>query len=599
MSTTTDEPWSKERVAELKRRHTKDAGSRTTRRPAAGTGERRLPQPEPQDAAPSPAPMAAERKSPAAAAQSDAARAGQMLERARWAARAYGTYSKADVDRIVDAVARAAAAEARRHAEMAVAETGFGVVEHKLQKNLACSTGLLDEYAGHDYVSPRIDERSKIVEIPRPAGVVLAITPSTNPVASTYFKAILALMTRNAVVISPHPMARHVCADAARVLARAAEDAGAPSGIIQCVENPTIPLVETLMADPRTGVVVATGGTGVVRSAYSSSNPALGVGPGNVPVLVDATADIRATAQRIVDSKAFDNSVLCTNESVLIVEDSIADALLAEMERVGAHLLEPDEVAALTAHMFPMGRLNTDVVGRDAHQIAAGAGIRSGPATKVLLAPFDAPVPEEMMTHEKLSPVLGVLRVPDVARGIAAARAIIRIAGAGHSAAIHSTNPRTIMEFGAQVPVLRVAVNVGNSTGSSGLDTNLAPTMTIGTGFIGNSGLGENLQPRHLLDWAKVAYNSDAAVPMADFGGLSPWQEHPGSVPAYPWASNDPRAREGRPPMPAVIDRLTDDLTRSSVGAAQNNGGSPVDETALRAQIRQLVTAELSTILKD
>src|SRR5699024_2845797 len=142
----------------------------------------------------------------------------------------------------------------------------------------------------------------------------------------------------------------------------------------------------------------------------------------------------------------------CTNESVLIVEESVADALLAQMQRAGAHLLETDEVANLTAHMFPMGKLNTDVVGRDAHLIAADAGIRSGPATKVLLAPFEAPVPEEMMTHEKLSPVLGVLRVPDAARGIAAARSIVRIAGSGHSAALHSTDPETIMQFGATVP---------------------------------------------------------------------------------------------------------------------------------------------------
>ncbi|WP_084342966.1 aldehyde dehydrogenase family protein [Janibacter corallicola] len=597
MSTTTDEPWSKERVAELKRRHAKDPSGTASRWSHPAT-------PEATQAPPTPsATPAASRKSPQAAAASEKARAGQMLERARWAARAYGTYTKGDVDRIVTAVARAAAGEARRHAEMAVAETTFGVVEHKERKNLACSVGLLEEYAGHDYVTPRVHEHSKIVEIPRPAGVVLAITPSTNPVATTYFKTILALMTRNAVVISPHPMAKHVCADAARVLAQAAEAAGAPSGIVQCVENPTIPLVETLMGDPRTGVIVATGGTGVVRSAYSSSNPALGVGPGNVPVMVDSTADIRAAAQRIVDSKAFDNSVLCTNESVLIVEESVADALLAQMERAGAHLLETDEVANLTAHMFPMGKLNTDVVGRDAHLIAADAGIRSGPATKVLLAPFEAPVPEEMMTHEKLSPVLGVLRVPDAARGIAAARSIVRIAGSGHSAALHSTDPETIMQFGATVPVLRVAVNVGSSTGSSGLDTNLAPTMTVGTGFIGNSGLGENLQPKHLLDWARIAYNSDDAETMADFGGRSPWEEHAGPVPVYPWAANDPRAREGRAPeapdAPAMLDRVTEDLTQRSTGSLQGRGVPTADESALRAEIRRLVAAELSTMLKD
>lgn len=595
MTTTTDDTWGKERVAELRRRYGKEP-----RRPARAVAgpPHRAPQ-APPAAQPRPdgtpghqtAVLASDHQSEPARAVSAQARAGQQLEQARWAARAFGTYPADAVRRIVEAVAAAAAEHAQEFAERAVAETGFGVVEHKVRKNLACSVGLLEHYAGDDYVTPRVDDVRRIVEVPRPAGVVLALTPSTNPVATTYFKAILALMTRNAVIISPHPMAKGVCAEAAHVLARAAEVAGAPAGIIQVVEEPTIPLVESLMADPRTNVVVATGGTGVVRAAYSSGNPALGVGPGNVPVLVDATADIKSAARAIVESKAFDNSVLCTNESVLIVEESVADELLREMERAGAQLLTPDEVAQLSAYMFPMGRLNTSVVGRDAAVIAADAGLRSSPGTKVLLAPFTDPVPEEMMTHEKLSPVLGVLRVPDAARGVAAARSIIRIAGAGHSAAIHSTDPTTIMEYGAKVPVLRISVNVGNSTGSSGLDTHLAPTMTIGTGFIGRSSIGENLEPRHLLNWVRMAYDDAGASPMPDFTGLDPWRAPTGPVPAYPRASNETASPSpGRAPDPsALVDRVA---ARAGLGAGST------DEAALRAEIRRLVAAELSHQLK-
>lgn len=601
MSVEAEQRWGKDLVAEL--------NSRYGRGPAgAGTpvSSRRTPEPVASASRQAPAsraeaqerrdPLAADQRSPEAQAASDLAQARQMLERARWAARAYGDFDKAGVDRICRAAAEAGAAQAKTYGERAVAETGFGVAEHKERKNIACSTGLIEHYAGDDYVTPRIDEVNKIVEVPRPAGVVLALTPSTNPVATLYFKVLLALMTRNAVVVCPHPFAREVCADAARALGAAAEAAGAPAGVVQVVENPTIPLIEALMADQRVGVVVATGGTAVVRAAYSSGNPALGVGPGNVPVLVDASSDLRAAARAIVDSKAFDNSVLCTNESVLIVEEAAADILLRELVSAGAHLLTEPEAELLRAHMYPMGRLNTEVVGRDAADIAHAAGIKTGPRTRVLLAPIDAAVPEDPLTHEKLSPVLAVLRVPDAARGISAARAIVRIGGAGHSASVHSTDAEVIMQFTVRVPVLRVTVNVGNSTGAAGLDTALAPSMTIGTGFIGRSALGENLEPKHLVDWARIAYGRTPDAPMARFDGMEPWRTPERAVPAYPWPSNDPRFGHGGPPRQPghtsqadVVDRVTDAL-----GGSLGSG----ETAALRAEIRRLVAVELTEILK-
>jgi acyl-CoA reductase-like NAD-dependent aldehyde dehydrogenase len=510
------------------------------------------------------------------------AHAGHLLERARWAARAYADYDQAAVSAVVTAVADAGYAAAERFAEAAVAETEMGVVAHKVIKNRACSRGLLEHYRGEDFVTPRIDSARKIVEVPRPAGVVLAITPTTNPVSTVYFKVILALMTRNAVVIAPHPRAKQCSADAARLLGEAAVTAGAPDGIVQVIDEPSIPLAEALMADERTDVIVATGGTGVVRAAYSSGNPALGVGPGNVPVFVDASADINAAARSIVESKAFDNSVLCTNESVLVAEESIADKLRTALSRNGAHVLDADDTQRLREFMFPFGHLNTDVVGRDAVWIAAQAGLRVTPKTRVLIAPFDHVVGEEPLTHEKLSPVLGMTTVADTERGIRAARAVLRIGGAGHSAAIHSENPSVIMDFAAQVPVLRVSVNVGNSTGSSGLDTNLAPSMTLGTGFVGRSSLGENLQPHNLMNWTRIAYHSDSAVSMPNFTGISPWRSPIGPVPAYPRASNDrelapqPR-RNGHPVVGKSSDPSLD---------------------ALRAELRQLVVEELAQLIK-
>ena len=500
-----------------------------------------------------------------------------MIERAEWAARAFATYEAATVQRIVDAAAAAGAARAEEFAEWAVRETGFGVVEHKAMKNVACSTGIAGTYRAADYVTPVIDDTAKIVAVPRPAGVILALTPSTNPVATVYFKILLALLTRNAIVISPHPMAKAVCAEAARTMADAAVAAGAPDGCIQVVDEPSIPLVNALMTDPRTDVIVATGGSAMVRSAYRSGNPAIGVGPGNVPVFVDGTADLALAARHIIDSKAFDNSILCTNESVLIVEDRIADRLLDQMQRLGAHVLSDADRDKVRDLIFPDGHLDTRWIGKGAAEIAKAAGVRVQRETRVLLAPFALVVPEEPLAHEKLLPVLGVVRVPTAARGIDTARAVLRITGEGHSAAIHSNDPATVMAFSAAVRVLRVSVNVGNSLGSAGLATGLAPSMTIGTGFFGRSSVGENLEPKHLVNWTRIAYNSDPSVPMPDYSSMTPWREPTGSVPPYPRASNE----GGSAPLVPVPDPLL------------SNG-----EGELRDEIRRLIIEELNAIVR-
>ncbi len=514
-------------------------------------------------------------------------RARAMLQRAEWAARSFARYDKGTVDAIVRAAAAAGAAKAREYAEWAVRETGFGVVEHKVLKNIACSTGIADHYAGHDYVTPRLDPEAKIVEIPRPAGVVLALTPSTNPVATVFFKALLALMTRNVVVLSPHPLAKECCADAARTMAAAAVAAGAPDGVIQVVDEPSVPLIDALMTDERTSVIVATGGVPVVRAAYSSGNPAIGVGPGNVPVLVDATADLPKAAARIVESKSFDNSILCTNESVLIVEEQVATGLLRQLRRAGAYLLEPAERDKVSALLFPGGRFDIRFVGKDATWIAAEAGLRVPANTRVLLAPFDLVVPEEPLAHEKLCPVLGLVRVPSARRGIDAARAVLRLTGRGHSAAIHSRDPRVIMEYGAAVEVLRVAVNVGNSLGSAGLETGLAPSMTIGTGFFGRSSVAENLHPSHLVQWTRLAYNNDRAEPFGDFTGLVPWQAPAGAVPPYPVASNQ---RDGQP-------RTGEGGSGRDTTARSAEFEFQPDTAALREEIRRLIIEELSQLV--
>jgi acyl-CoA reductase-like NAD-dependent aldehyde dehydrogenase len=417
--------------------------------------------------------------------------------------------------------------------------------------------------------------------------VILALTPSTNPVATVYFKVLLSLMTRNAVVVCPHPLAKGVCARAAAVMAEAAVAAGAPDGCVQWVDEPSIPLLEALMTDERTDLVLATGGTAVVRAAHRSGNPALGVGPGNVPVLVDATADLARAARCIVDSKSFDNSVLCTNESVLVVEEAVREKLFAHLTREGAHLLDEGECDRLREAMFPGGRFDAGYVGLDAVTVATRAGLRVPPRTRVLLAPFELAVPEEVLAREKLCPVLGVVSAPTAQRGIELARAVLRISGAGHSAAVHSTDPALVLAFGAAVQVLRVSVNVGASLGGSGLETNLALSMTIGTGFFGRSGLGANLEPRHLVNDTTLAWSTDPAVAMPALDTSDVWSAPAAVVPAYPYASNDPHTVPTAHAVP--MSGTTSDVARTPIGA---------DAAALREEIRRLIVEELRQIVR-
>jgi acyl-CoA reductase-like NAD-dependent aldehyde dehydrogenase len=505
-------------------------------------------------------------------------RAAQMVEKARWAAAAFSTYGRADVLAIAKAAAEAGAAAARKYADWAVEETGFGNADHKEVKNRLCSIGLYEHYAGRNFTNFRIDSEAKIVEIPKPAGVIFALTPSTNPVCSVFYKAILALLTRNAVVISPHPYAKSCCADAARLLARAAERAGAPDGVIQVIDEPALPIIDAIMTSDRIDLILATGGSPMVRAAYSSGNPAIGVGPGNNPAYVDETADVAKAAKLIADSKAFDNSILCTNESAIVVHATVARRLADELKRQGCHMLSAEERNRLEEHLFPGGKFNTSLVGKPAETIAASAEIRVPRGTRVLVAPLDRIGDDYPMSREKLCPVLGFYEAPSREAALTACRAMVRRQGAGHSAAIHATDPAIILRFGAEMNVLRIAVNVGCSTGAAGFDTFLAPTMTVGTGFFGRSSIGENIGPEHLVQWTKVAYRKDDAF--GAFEGL-----------ALPEPSTRPRLPEGQ------IDYSFNWVGGRPSGGEPAAGGS-IDRD-LRAEIRQLILEELRAIQRE
>ena len=511
-------------------------------------------------------------------------RAAQMVEKARWAAASFSTYSRPQVLAIARAAAEAGAAAARKYADWAVQETGFGNADHKEIKNRLCSTGLYEHYKDENFTDFRVDPATKTVEIPKPAGVIFALTPSTNPVSSVFYKAVIALLTRNAVVLSPHPYAKACCADAARLIAGAAESAGAPDGTIQVIDEPNLPIIDAIMKSDRIDLILATGGSPMVRAAYSSGNPAIGVGPGNNPAYVDESADIPQAARLIAESKAFDNSILCTNESAVIAHSSIARRLAEEMQRQHCHMLSDEERDRLEEHLFPGQKFNVSLLGRPAEKIAESAGIRVPRGTRVLLVKLDRIGDDYPLSREKLCPVLGFYEAANREAALTACRAMVRRQGAGHSAAIHAKDPALLLRFAAEMNVLRIAVNVGCSTGAAGFGTFLPPTMTVGTGYFGRSSVAENIGPKHLLQWTRLAYAREAEFPAAGFAGRSlpepPTRPRPpkGEIDySFDWVGGRPSPRGG--------------AGRSA--ASDNDGGD------LRAEIRQLILEELRALQNE
>ncbi|MEH6579430.1 MAG: aldehyde dehydrogenase family protein [Amphritea sp.] len=441
----------------------------------------------------------------------------QLFDQGHQAANAYAGFNKSQVERVVKAVAEAAAEKAEFYAEWAVRETGFGNVADKTAKNMLCSAHQLEANNIADYVDVQVDKANKLVRVPKPAGVVIALAPSTNPVATVFFKSMISLMSRNAVILCPHPGAKECCTHAAEFLAEVAEKAGAPKGIIQTLRNPSIPLVSELMQSERASLILATGGPAMVRAAYSSSNPAIGVGAGNVACYVHETAELQKAAAQIVVSKSFDNSVPCTCESVVLADQSIADELKQALVGAGAHVVsDAVDEQKLRVLLFPEGKLNPAVIGKSAQWIADQAGIAIDAEAKVIVAEISEVGRHEPMSKEKMFPVLGFIRVDGVAEASRTALAMLDMMGAGHSAVVHANDPNAVVGYGAGLPVCRVTVNAPGVLGNSGMVNGLNASPVIGTGFFGRSSVSENIAPKHLIQWTQLAYPSDPTEVMGE-----------------------------------------------------------------------------------
>ncbi len=431
-----------------------------------------------------------------------------LAQRARQAAPRLAEFTQDQIDRIVDAVAEATRPRAEEFARLAVEETGYGVVADKVQKNLFASERV---YA---FIRPmrtvgviRRDDERKVVEIAEPFGVVAAIVPSTNPTSTAIYKILISLKARCPIVLSPHPAAARCITRVAGVMAEAAARAGAPEGTVNWMETVTLDGTQELMKHRDVAVILATGGMGLVRAAYSAGKPAYGVGPGNAPAFIERTADVPKAVRDVVTGKTFDNGVLCSSENSVVVDAAVADEVRREFSRQGAYFLSAAEADRLAAVLVTPQRLpNPELVGKSALVLAERARLNVPPGTRVLIAELKGVGRDYPLSIEKLCPVLSYYVVADWREGCERCIQILRYGGMGHTMSIHSRDERVILEFGLKKPAFRIVVNTPTTHGSIGLTTGLDPAMTLGCGGYGGNITSDNISPRHLLNIKRLAY---------------------------------------------------------------------------------------------
>ena len=459
----------------------------------------------------------------------DLASIQESRELVRAASAAWKTWSRAsqaEVDRVGEAMALAGFQASDRLGRMAQEETGYGVAAHKRIKNEFGSRGVWESIRDLKTVGViRHDPARRLYEIAWPMGVVAALVPSTNPTSTTFFKALIAVKARNAIVFSPHPAAARCTYEAAQAMALAAENAGAPRGLIGCIQQISLPGTQELLTHRQTAVILATGGTAMVRAAHSTGKPAYGVGPGNVPVYVDRSADLAKAARYIVASKAFDYSTICATEQAVIADRPIAGPLMELMRAEGAYFADPHETEALRRTLFhPDGSINTAVVGKSAAIVAGAAGFSLPAGTRIIVTPLAKAGKEEPLAHEKMTTVLAWYVVDGWEAGCETSIAIIQTGGLGHTQIIHATDEKVIMAFGLEKPVFRILVNTMGTLGAIGLTTGVMPSLTLGSGGVGGAITGDNVTAYHLINIKRLAY--ETLAPPAE--AFSPGEVSPG-----------------------------------------------------------------------
>jgi len=425
------------------------------------------------------------------------------------AQKVWGKAGQAEVDRVCAAMAEAAYQASERLGRMAHEETGYGVAAHKKIKNEFASRVIWESIRDIKTVGViHHDPQKRIYEIAWPMGVVAALTPSTNPTSTVMAKVLTAVKARDAIVIAPHPSAVHCSFETARLMAEVAERNGAPRGLISCMQNVSLEGTQELMRHKRVAVILATGGSGMVKAAHSVGKPAYGVGPGNVPAYVDRSADLEKAARYIVSSKAFDYSTICATEQAVIADRPIAQRLAELMQANGAYFVEdPQQVEALRRLLFfPDGAMNPSAVGKSPQYLAGLAGFSVPDWARILVVRLNEVGRNEPLSREKLTTVLGWYEADGWEAGCERSIELIQFGGPGHTQIIHATDEQVIMQFGLEKPVFRICVNTMGTLGAIGFTTGVMPSMTLGAGGVGGSITGDNVTTYHLFNVKRLAY---------------------------------------------------------------------------------------------
>ena len=432
-----------------------------------------------------------------------------LIKQAKQAQNALAAMDQGQLDRITAAVSRAGAENARRLAEMAVEETGFGIVEHKEIKNRFSSVTVYEAIKDLKTIGVLAEDKErKTMDIGVPVGIVAGLVPSTNPTSTIFYKSLICLKAGNPIIFSPHPNAVKCISAAVDVVARAAESAGAPKGAVSCITNPTLDATNTLMKHDDTRMILATGGGAMVKAAYSSGTPAIGVGAGNGPAYIHKTADVPRAVKRILDSKTFDNGTICASEQSIIVERAMEETVTAELKRQGAYILDDAEHEKLSRFILrPNGTMNPAIVGKSVETVARLAGLDKVPPTARVLVARETGVGRGYpFSNEKLGLILAYYVEEDEAAVFRRSAEILAWEGAGHTYSIHAEDPDLVRRLALAVPASRIMVNSPSALGGIGATTNLFPALTLGCGAVGGSSSSNNIGPLDLINIKRVAW---------------------------------------------------------------------------------------------
>lgn len=520
--------------------------------------------------------------------------ARDLARRGEAAAKQMAGYTSEQIDRILQNMVKTAEEHAACLAQMAVEETGFGKVLDKTYKNHAASTLLYNDIKEMNTVGIICEDKDKgTMDVAEPVGLIMGIVPSTNPTSTVIYKSMIAIKAGNAIVFSPHPSAAKCTLKAAELMGRAAEEAGAPEGVISCISMPTMGATNELMHCKEVSIIIATGGPGMVKAAYSAGKPAIGVGAGNSPAYIERTADVRHAVRTIIASKTFDNGTICASEQSIICEECNHDQVVAELKAQGGYFMTKEETEKVCSLLFKNGHsMNAKFVGRSPRMIAEKAGITIPEGTKVLIGEQGGVGEGYPLSYEKLTTVLAFYTVKDWKEACKLSMDLLQN-GIGHTMSLHTQDRGMVLKFAAK-PASRILVNTGGSQGGTGISTGLNVAFTLGCGTCGGSSVSENVSPMQLINIKKVAYGlKDCVTLMEDDKTF-----RPGAAVSMPAPVSAPKASLacsscGGSMSPAAIVAAYEARNHAEehTGSPVPSGAAPAcEDEKLAALVRQLIT---------